>query len=68
MSADDGTVLAVPPLSPPECTGTGHVKVTLAPGLTKLSSRIRHVRVSPEHTAVDWLEITGSGLMFTTTF
>jgi len=68
MSADEGTVLALPPVSPPESTGAGQVNVTLSPGLTKLSSRMWCVSVSPEQTAADWLEITGSGLILTTTF
>jgi hypothetical protein len=68
ISAEEGRSRADPPVTPAERTGAGHVNVTLSAGLVKLSSNILWVRFSPEHTATDWLEMTGSGLMFTTTF
>lgn len=68
MSAEEGRGRAEPPVTPAERTGAGQVNVTLSAGLTKLSSNILWVRLSPEHTATDWFEITGSGLILTTTF
>ena len=67
ISADDGTVLAVPPVTPSEVTGAGHVNVIPSAGFVKLSKSILQVNDCPEHIAGACSEMTGSGLTVTTT-